>query len=161
MKWSELETERCPVARTLSVIGDRWTMLILRDALRGSTRFEQFHDRLKCSRAIVAERLAGLVERGLLRREQYEAHPPRFDYRLTDMGRSIGPVMMAMSQWSETWLPHPSGFRVERIHKPCGHAFQPVLHCSECGEPVRPGEVEHVDPAKGTVSQKLSPTHAG
>ena len=150
MRWSELEGGRCPVARTMSVIGDRWTVLILRDALRGVSRFDDFHGRLKCSRAIVADRLARLVERGVLVREQYEAHPPRHDYRLTDMGRSLAPILMTMSQWGETWMPLEGGYRVERIHRTCGHAFQPALHCSECGEPIGPGEVEHVDPVRGT-----------
>ena len=147
MRWNELETERCPVARTMSVIGDRWTVLILRDALRGASRFEEFHARLQCSRAIVAERLAGLVERGVLERELYQERPPRHDYRLTEMGRSLAPILMTMVQWAETWMPHPSGFRLERIHKPCGHAFNARLHCSECGEPVGPGEVAYPGPA--------------
>jgi DNA-binding HxlR family transcriptional regulator len=146
MKWNELETQRCPVARTLSVIGDRWTILILRDAMRGASRFDDFHGRLKCSRAIVSDRLSGLVERGVLVREQYEAHPPRFDYRLTEMGRSLAPVLMTMSQWAETWMPLPGVPRIERIHLTCGHAFQPALHCSECGEKIGPGEIKHIDP---------------
>lgn len=152
MRWSELESEPCPVARTMSVIGDRWTVLILRDSLRGATRFDDFHRRLNCSRAIVAERLAALVERGVLTRELYEAHPPRYDYRLTDMGRSLAPILMTMSQWGETWLAIPGSYRVQRVHRPCGHTFQPVLHCSECGEPIGPGEVEHLDPAGKSAS---------
>ncbi len=146
MRWSELESEPCPVARAMSVIGDRWTVLLLRDALRGVTRFEEFHRRLGCSRAIVSERLAHLVERGILVRDPYELHPPRHDYRLTESGRALAPVLMTMSHWAETWLPGTSAYRVKRIHETCGHAFQPVIQCSECGDPVQPGDVEHVDP---------------
>lgn len=148
MRWSDLETEPCPVARAMSVIGDRWTVLILRDCLRGVSRFEEFHARLKCSRTLVAERLSHLVERGVLVREPYQDNPPRHDYRLTEMGRALSPVLMTMSHWAETWAPSKHAYRVKRIHKTCGHAFQPVLHCSECGEPVSPGEIEHVDPVK-------------
>lgn len=148
MRWSELENEPCPVARAMSIIGDRWTVLMLRDAFRGVTRFEEFHARLKCSRTVVAERLAHLVERGVLVREAYQQNPPRYDYRLTDMGRALGPVLMTMAHWGETWAKTSHPYRVERIHRACGHAFQPVVHCSECDEPVRPGEVEHVAPPK-------------
>ena len=138
------------MARTMAVIGDRWTVLILRDALRGASRFEDFHARLKCSRAIVADRLSSLVDEGVLSRELYEARPPRYDYRLTEMGRSLGPILMTMGQWAETWRPLADGSKFSRIHKTCGCAFQPVLTCSECGEPVRPGEVELIIPARKT-----------
>ncbi len=100
-----MQSERCPVARTLSVIGDRWTVLILRDAFRGAKRFEEFHGRLKCSRAIVADRLARLVEEGMLSRELYEARPPRYEYSLTEMGTSLRPTLRAMYEWGETWRP--------------------------------------------------------
>lgn len=146
MRWAELETSNCPVARSLSVIGDRWTVLMLRDALRGVTRFEEFHQRLGCSRAIVADRLAQLVENEVLERVLYEAHPPRYDYTLTERGRALGPVLMMMTQWAETWMPKAGARRIQRRHKACGHVFQPVISCSECGEPIRPGEVEFLDP---------------
>jgi hypothetical protein len=64
------------------------------------------------------------------------------------MGRSLAPILMTMSQWGQTWMPHESGYRVERVHKACGHAFEPALHCSQCGEVIQPGEIEHVDPAR-------------
>jgi len=146
MRWAELETANCPVARSLSVIGDRWTVLMLRDALRGVTRFEEFHHRLGCSRAIVADRLAQLVEHQVLERQLYEAHPPRYDYRLTERGRALGPVLMMMTKWAEEWMPKPGARRIQRRHTACGHVFQPVIACSECGERVRPGEVEFLDP---------------
>jgi DNA-binding HxlR family transcriptional regulator len=148
MRWTELEDEKCPVARAMSVIGDRWTVLILRDCLRGVSRFDEFQRRLDCSRAIIADRLAHLVDSGVLKRERYEAHPPRYDYRLTDMGRALGPVLMTMSAWGERWIPKAGGHRVVRRHTACGHAFQPVLQCSECGEPIEAGEVDYVDPVK-------------
>ena len=148
MRWNDLQDEACPIARTMSVVGDRWTFLILRDALRGISRFEEFHQRLKCSRATLADRIALLVERGVLEREQYETHPPRHDYRLTEMGRALAPVMMTMSQWAETWLPVSGKQRIKRVHRGCGHAFQPVLHCSECGERVMPGDVTYSEPQK-------------
>lgn len=135
MRWSEIDTIPCPIAQAMSVIGDAWTMLIIRDALRGSTRFEEFQRSTRASRAVVAERLARLVDHGVMEREQYEAHPPRYAYRLTSRGRALQPVLMVMSHWSETQLPKPTR-STGRRHTPCGHAFTPVVTCSECGEPV-------------------------
>jgi DNA-binding HxlR family transcriptional regulator len=120
-------------------------VLILRDALRGVTRFDDFHERLQCSRPTISDRLARFVERGILARVPYSEHPPRDDYQLTDMGRALGPTLMMMSQWADAWIPVPNGFAIKRIHTTCGHTFQPVLHCSECGEPVRPNEVKYLD----------------
>ena len=147
MRWGELGTEDCPVARAMSVIGDRWTVLILRDSLRGVSRFDEFHRRLGCSRAIVAQRLARLVDAGVLEMQPYQARPPRHDYRLTEQGQALSHVLMTMAHWAETWRPRPGARRIHRRHTTCGCAFQPVLVCSECHEPVAPGAVEYPDPA--------------
>lgn len=145
MRWTELAGNPCPVARAMSVIGDRWTILILRDCFRGATRFEDFHARIGASRAILSERLGALVEAGVLQRVAYEQHPPRYDYRLTPRGQALGPVMMMLTQWGEAHLPVAHGRRMKRRHTKCGHLFQPVVSCSECGEPIRAGEVEYPD----------------
>lgn len=142
MRWSEIDTIPCPIAQAMTVIGDAWTMLIVRDALWGATRFDEFQSRTNASRAVVAERLSRLVEHGVMERHQYEAHPPRYEYRLTGRGRALQPVLMVMADWSETHLPkhtRPTG----RRHAACGHKFKPVVSCSECGEPVLPGSVTY------------------
>ena len=135
MRWSEIDTIPCPVAQAMSVIGDAWTILIVRDALRGSTKFEEFQRSTHASRAVVADRLARLVDHGVMDRTQYEAHPPRYEYRLTSRGRALQPVLMVMSHWSETQLPKPTR-STGRRHTTCGHAFKPVVTCSACGEAV-------------------------
>jgi len=135
MRWSEIDTVPCPVAQAMSVIGDAWTMLIVRDALRGSTRFDEFQRSTRASRAVVAERLTRLVHHGVMERKQYEAHPPRHEYQLTARGRALQPVLMVMAHWSETQLPKPTR-STGRRHTTCGHAFAPVVTCSDCGEPV-------------------------
>lgn len=148
MRWDELGQENCPVARSMSVIGDRWTVLILRDCLMGVSRFDEFHARLGCSRVIVSKRLAHLVACGILVMEPYQDHPPRHDYRLTEQGRALGGVLMMMAQWGETWRPREGGFKLRRRHKACGHVFQPVIACSECHAPIEPGSVDYrQDPA--------------
>lgn len=143
MRWNELETDNCPVARAMSVLGDRWTVLILRDALRGVSRFDAFCDRLGCSRTMVAKRLAHLVDEGVLTPEPYQAHPPRSDYRLTDQGRALGATLMLMAQWGETWRPKAGAPPLRRRHRACGHEFQPQVICSECGEPVARDAVDY------------------
>lgn len=147
MRWNDLDADPCPVARTMAVMGDRWTVLILRDCLRGVSRFDDFCGRLGCSRTTVSDRLAHLVSCGVLETVAYQTHPPRHDYRLTESGRALGGVVMLMAQWGETWRPRPDGRRLQRRHLACGCQFQPVLACSECGEGLAPGSVEYVDRA--------------
>lgn len=140
MKWSQIDAIPCPLAQAMSVIGDSWTLLILRDAMRGATKFDEFQQSTRASRAVISERLAHLVQHDVMERVQYEAHPPRYEYRLTSRGRALQPVMMTMAHWAETHLPK----RVRsagRRHTTCGHKFHPVVTCSECGETVTPETV--------------------
>ncbi len=142
MRWSEIEQVPCPVAQAMAVVGDTWTVLILRDALRGASKFEEFQRATGASRAIVSGRLSHLVEHGVMVREQYEEHPPRFAYRLTPRGRALQPVLMMLAHWSETHLPGKSR-SAGRRHTTCGHSFSPVITCSECGEPATPDTITY------------------
>mgnify|MGYP006375681049 FL=1 len=99
MRWSEIDAIPCPVAQAMSVIGDSWTTLILRDAIRGATKFDEFQQSIRASRAVLADRLSHLVEHGVFERVQYEAHPPRYEYRLTPRGQALKPVMMVLAHW--------------------------------------------------------------
>lgn len=94
----------CPVAATLQLVGEAWTVLIVRDALRGSTRFEQFRRNLGISPAILARRLQTLVAAGVMQRRGYQQHPPRDEYLLTESGRALQPLLAAMRQWGEQYL---------------------------------------------------------
>jgi DNA-binding HxlR family transcriptional regulator len=140
MRWSEIERVPCPVAQAMVVIGDSWTVLILRDALRGATKFDAFQRATGASRAIISERLSHLVQHGVMERVQYEAHPPRFAYRLTERGLALQPVLMTMAHWAEAHVDKPLR-KSTRRHTACGHRFTPVVTCSECGEAVEPGSV--------------------
>jgi len=91
----------CSVAQCLEVVGEWWSMLVVRDAFLGVTRFDAFQERLGISRNILQQRLARLVDAGVLRREPYCEHPRRYDYRLTDKGRDLWPVLTAMRQWGD------------------------------------------------------------
>jgi DNA-binding HxlR family transcriptional regulator len=142
VRWSEIDAIPCPVAQAMSVIGDAWTILILRDCLRGATKFDEFQRSTRASRAILSDRLAHLIERGVLERQLYEDHPPRYEYRLTKRGRALQSVLMTLAHWSETQLPKPTR-PIGRRHTTCGHSFSPVITCSECGEPVTPETVAY------------------
>lgn len=125
----------CSVAQCLEIVGEWWSMLILRDAFLGVTRFDQFQERLGISRNILNQRLTRLVEEGIMVKVPYSDRPVRYDYRLTDKGRDLWPVVTAMRQWGDRYAA-PDGPPIEVVHRGCGRACQAVLVCSECGEPV-------------------------
>jgi DNA-binding HxlR family transcriptional regulator len=123
----------CSIAQTLEVVGEWWTPLILRDAMLGVRRFDQFQSRLGIARNVLAQRLERLVEGGILEQVQYEARPPRFEYVLTDKGRDLWPVLTLLRQWGDTWAA-PDGPPVEMVHEPCGHVATARLVCDHCGD---------------------------
>jgi DNA-binding HxlR family transcriptional regulator len=130
----------CSVAQCLEVIGEWWTMLIVRDAFLGVTRFDEFQERLGISRNILDQRLNRLVETGVLVKVPYLEHPPRSDYRLTDKGRDLWPVLTSMRQWGDKYVA-PDGPPMLVTHKGCGQVSEAVLTCSVCKEPIGPRDV--------------------
>ena len=141
MRWAELEDEACSMARTVAVIGDRWTLLILRDCFLRVRRFEDFQTRLGLSRAILADRLDKLVQNFVLTRVAYRQKPTRHEYRLTPKGLALHPVIMAMVHWGDAQLAGQKGRPLLHRHESCGQLFDPVMTCSACAEPVGPRDV--------------------
>ena len=141
MRWSELGSEDCSVARTVSIVGDRWTLLVLRDCFLGVRRFEAFQEKLGITRPILADRLRKLVGAGVLTKIPYQERPLRHEYRLTEKGLSLYPIIVGLAHWGDTHLSGEDGPPLLRRHKACGHVFDPVLTCSECGEAVGPRDV--------------------
>jgi DNA-binding HxlR family transcriptional regulator len=150
MRWRDLGREACSVARTLGVIGDRWTLLVLRDCFLGVRRFEAFQERLGITRHVLAARLRKLVAAGVLRRVPYQQRPRRNEYRLTDKGLDLYPVMMAIVHWGDVHLAGARGRPLLHEHKACGHRFDPVTVCSACGKTLHPRAV-HVHPGPGAA----------
>jgi DNA-binding HxlR family transcriptional regulator len=133
----------CSVAQCLEVVGEWWSMLIVRDAFLGVTRFDEFQRRLGISRNILQQRLSSLVDHGVLVRVPYSDHPPRSEYRLTDKGRDLWPVLTSMRQWGDRHAA-PAGPPVEVVHDACGSTAPAVLVCGSCGDPVGPRDVRAV-----------------
>jgi DNA-binding HxlR family transcriptional regulator len=125
----------CSVAQCLEVVGEWWSMMIVRDAFLGVSRFEDFQRRLGIARNILQERLRTLVEAGVLVRVPYSEHPPRDDYRLTEKGLDLWPILTAMRQWGDKHAA-PNGPPVQITHKGCGAVADAVLVCGSCAEPV-------------------------
>ena len=134
MKWDELRNEDCPVARGLSVVGDRWTLLVLRDCFLGIRRFEEMQARLGITRHILADRLRKLEADGVLRREQYQERPPRFEYRLTDKGKALYPVLVTLTAWAEEHVPPEKKSSMTLLSRDTGEVLEPVLTDAKTGQ---------------------------
>ncbi|MCG8537981.1 MAG: helix-turn-helix transcriptional regulator [Pseudomonadales bacterium] len=136
MKWQEVGEQPCSIARSLSILGDRWTLLILRNAFLGMRRFDDFQSSLGVTRHVLASRLKRLVETGVFKKVPYQDRQTRYEYKLTQMGRDLYPVMLSLVVWGDKWLDGGKGAPVEYLHHDCGNKFTPTMGCSECGEPV-------------------------
>lgn len=151
MKWQDVGEMNCSVARTLSVIGDRWTMLIIRNAFLGTRRFADFQSQLGMTKHLLSDRLKRLVEKGVFKKEAYQHG--RYEYRFTAMGRALHPVLLAMTAWGDSWLDEGKGAPLRYVHQGCGNTMTPTMNCSECGEPVTAHDVTPV-PGPGLMSRK-------
>jgi DNA-binding HxlR family transcriptional regulator len=141
MRHSALHDQPCSIARTVAVLGERWTLVILRQAFQGQRRFEDMQRGLGIARNILADRLQRLVSEGILERRRYQERPPRYEYRLTAKGRDLYPVLVSLMQWGDRYTTGDEGPPVLLIHEPCGHETKPLHVCSHCGEPIDPRDV--------------------
>jgi DNA-binding HxlR family transcriptional regulator len=147
----DYEGQNCSVARTLEVVGDRWTLLIVRDVALGVRRFDQFLESLGIASNVLADRLTRLVDDGILERVPYSERPERFEYRLTEKGRELGPALLALMQWGDRYL-SPKPPRIARRRS--DRAPVSVRLVTKDGAIVRPDELEIV-PGPGA---RLSPS---
>jgi DNA-binding HxlR family transcriptional regulator len=141
MRHSGLQKQNCSIARTVAVLGERWTLVILREAFNRRRRFDDIQRDLGIARNILADRLQTLVAEGILERRAYQQRPERFEYRLTDKGRDLYPVLIALMQWGDRYTADEAGPPVELIHEPCGELSHPRLVCDHCGEPIDPRDM--------------------
>ncbi|HEX7775840.1 MAG TPA: helix-turn-helix domain-containing protein [Parvibaculum sp.] len=156
MRWEDLGREPCSIARALSIVGDRWTLLVIRDCFSGVRRFEEFEARLGIARHVLAERLKKLTDAGVLVRVAYQERPRREEYCLTEKGRDLHPVIVMLAQWGDRYMAGEDGPPVERVHELCGKVLQMQPICSECGEPVAARDVT-MRPGPGAEARALPP----
>lgn len=142
MKRDQLSHQQCSVARSSAILGDPWTLTLISDCFLGVRRFEEFQERLKVSRTTLTSRLKLLEEHGILAQRQYEQRPPRFEYRLTQKGKELFPVISTLLAWGDKYYSDEAGPPIIRRHKKCGHDFQAYVACSECGEPLELKDIE-------------------
>ncbi|MEV4255916.1 helix-turn-helix domain-containing protein [Spirillospora sp. NPDC049652] len=135
------EDQNCSIARALEIVGDRWTLLVIRSAFEGVRRFDDFQEALGVARNVLTDRLSRLCEEGLLRRVRYQERPERFEYRLTRKGVELWPAMMTLLLWGDRHYA-PEGPPVLILHAGCGGPLTPRMTCGSCGEPLGPTDVE-------------------
>jgi DNA-binding HxlR family transcriptional regulator len=159
------EGQICSVARALELVGDRWTILIIRDAFLGVRRFDEFQRSLGVARNILDSRLTRLCDDGILERRLYQERPERYEYRLTEKGRELWPALMALMQWGDRHLAD-DGPPILVQHRDCGGAVTPNLTCEKCGAAltardtqVRPGPglpADHPEPVQPAYRRVLA-----
>jgi DNA-binding HxlR family transcriptional regulator len=131
--------------QALAMLADRWTFLIIREAYFGVHRYGQLQRNLGIARNVLAERLAKLVEHGLLERVRYRTEPDWYEYRLIERGLDLYPAILAFFRWADTHYGDPKRPAVRIRHRACGKLTEPLLVCSECREPIGAQDVEVVE----------------
>ena len=149
MRLTSLADWNCSIAKTLDVVGEWWTLLILRDAFGGTRRFDDFQASLGLARSVLTARLEKLTDHGILERRAYTQHPPRYEYHLTEKGRALFPVTTALLTWGDQWAPTPGGPPVLLVHDTCGNITAPVLTCPHCHAEVTAANT-HGQPGPGS-----------
>jgi DNA-binding HxlR family transcriptional regulator len=137
---ADYESQNCSIARALELVGERWTLLILRDSFLGTRRFDEFQRGLGIARNVLQSRLERLVEAGILRREPYQERPLRYEYRLTAKGVDLWPVIVALLKWGDRHAA-PAGPPTILEHKECGGEIDDRRRCLRCGAELQAWEV--------------------
>ena len=133
-KRTVIDTSHCPVAKSADVIGDRWTLLILREFFFGRTRFDDFQSNTGATPQMLADRLRQLTESGVIMREPYQQRPLRYQYALTDKGKDLFSVIYAMRNWAERWERRGDvPLAISYVHRVCGHDVGLETICPNCG----------------------------
>jgi DNA-binding HxlR family transcriptional regulator len=145
--------QNCSIARSLAIVGERWTLLVMREVLLGRRRFAELKRNTGVAPNILSDRLQTLVEQGLLERRLYSEQPESYEYLPTRKGADLSPVLVALVQWGDRHAATPEGPPRVHVHTACGHDANPRLHCSHCGEPIKRGELK-VRPGPGADEQQ-------
>ena len=142
MRQTSFADMHCSLARSLEVIGDWWSPLILRDLGIGPRRFDELAGDLGISRNLLTTRLESLMTAGVVGRSRYQDHPPRYRYYLAEAGIDLVPVLMALTAWGDRWATPEGGPPVRYRHRACGQVFTPTVCCPSCQQAVTADEVD-------------------
>jgi DNA-binding HxlR family transcriptional regulator len=141
---ADYDTQVCSIARTLEVVGERWTLLIVRNLFLGLRRFDDLQQNLGIARNVLAARLEKLVEAGVVETRPYSERPPRYEYVLTEKGRDLFPVLVALMQWGDRHAPSPGGPPMLMVHRGCGGDVDSHRACTRCGKLLELHQVQAV-----------------
>lgn len=142
----------CPLARSLDIIGEWWSLLIVRDLFYGINTFDLLCQDLSIARNILTNRLKKLTDRGIIEKKPDETKPRGQSYRLTRKGKDLFPIIMALAAWGNAWEA-PNGPPIIFRHKPDGHSVQPIVICAACGEPIKAKDIQ---PERGPGVKRTS-----
>lgn len=159
MRWQDIDQQPCSLARSLAIIGDNWTLLVLRDCFLGVRRFDDFQQRLGVTRHVLSDRLRKLADGGVLDKVAYQERPLRHEYRLTPMGRDLYPVIAHLAQWGDKYLAGDAGPPLVRVHRQCGEPLEAKLQCGHCGDSVEAQDIRLEE--NPYWAGQLLPTQAG
>jgi DNA-binding HxlR family transcriptional regulator len=138
------DDQDCSIARALEVVGERWTLLVIRDAFAGLRRFSQFQRSLGLSKKVLAERLDRLVDEGVMERRRYSERPERFEYRLTEKGLGLWKALAHLMMWGDEHYGSEAGRPQLLVHRGCGGEVDARLHCARCGVALERGDIRLV-----------------
>lgn len=145
MRRTRFDDWDCPIARSVDILGDWWTPLVIRQAFLGSRRFEQFSDQLGIPRNVLTDRLNRLIDEGILERRAYQDRPVRHEYRLTDKGIALYPVIVSLLEWGNQWLDWDGeGPPVQLVDRDTREPVEPVIVDRRTGEPLDPRKLRAV-----------------
>ena len=136
------KARKCSRANALAVVGERWSLLALREVFLGVRKFDQIVQNTGASRDILAARLRKLVAAGVLEKQQYEVHPPRYEYVLTESGRALEPVLLSLMDWGDRYV--TEGEPPTVWEHDCGAVLEPRMACAACGKPVESGQLQAI-----------------
>jgi len=142
MRWKEIDGQVCSIARSLAIFGDKWTLLIVRDSFRRIRRFSDFQKSLGITKHRLSDRLNRLVEVGILSKDIYDEKRARYEYRLTQKGLDLYPILMTVVQWGDKWTLDKDGPPVIFKHTKCGHISTPKYVCNACDEEIDAKSIE-------------------
>lgn len=137
----EYDNQVCSIARSLEIVGERWSLLIIRNVSLGLNRFEPLRENLGITRSVLTTRLNTLIEYGILEKRQYSEKPPRFEYHLTEKGRNLGPALLQLMWWGDRYYPEAGGPPTVATHRRCGGPLDQHMICRKCGESVEADRV--------------------